>query len=318
MKDENEWDIPSSFVSSSFVLPVCYAPPRMTARARLGAADLVLCPGTLPRAGFRARAAAAQSGGFAGIGLWLPHRQRAHAEGLSDADLRAILGDHALVVTDVEAITDFGPCFRGGAAAAREPTPLERLAYEVAVAVGATTVTVVEGGGAPMAVAPAADAFALLCDRAAAHGLDVAIECWAHSSIDARCAAAIVAAAARPNGGLLVDTWHAHHDPHATDVLRAAPARSVKSVQVADVGRNAVGDYLFATMHQRALPLAGVADLVGWVRLLDAIGARAPLGVEVLSDALHALPPAEIAQRAGDAMRALLAAARGAVMIPSP
>lgn len=282
----------------------------MAALSRPGPGDLVLCPGTLPTATFRTRAAAAAAGGFSGIGLWLPHRRRAHAEGLSDADLRAILADHALVVTDVEAITDFGPCFRGGADAAREPTAQERLAYEVASAVGAMTVTVVEGPGEPMPVEPAAEAFAFLCDRALAHGLDVAIEFWPHSAVDARRAAAIVACAARGNGGLLVDTWHAHHEPYAGEALRGAPTGSVKSVQVADVGSEASADYFAATMHARRLPGDGVADLVGWVRLLDAIGARVPLGVEVLSDALHALPPEEAARRAGKAMRALLAAAR--------
>lgn len=282
----------------------------MAAHPRLGPGDLVLCPGTLPHAPFRVRAAAAAAGGFSGIGLWLPQRRRAHAEGLSDADLRAILADHALVVTDVEAITDFGPCFRGGADAAREPTSLERLAYEVATAVGATTVTVVEGPGAPIPVGPASEAFALLCDRAAAHGLEVAIEFWAHSAVDARRAAAIISTAGRRNGGLLLDTWHAHHEPYAGEVLRSAPSGCVKSVQVADVGGEVFADYVAATMHARRLPGEGVADLVGWIRLLDAIGTRAPCGVEVLSDALHALPPAETARRAGNAMRALLATAR--------
>jgi len=278
--------------------------------ARLGPGDLVLCAGTVPKATFRARVAAAAAGGFSGIGLWLPHRERAHAEGLSDADMRAILRDHAVVVSDVEAITDFGPCFRGGADTAREPTARERLAYEVASAVGATTVTVAEGAGEPMPVEPAAEAFVLLCDRAAAHGLDVAIEFWAHSAIGVREAAAIVARAARANGGLLVDTWHAHHDPRAADVLRAVSNGGVKSVQVADVASDTSPDYLAATMHARRLPGEGIADLVSWIGLLDAIGSRAPLGVEVLSDALHALPPGEAARRAGDAMRALLAAAR--------
>jgi len=278
--------------------------------ARLGPGDLVLCPGTVPKATFRARAAAAAAGGFSGIGLWLPHRLRAHAEGMSDTDMRAILGDHALVVTDVEAITDFGPCFRGGADTAREPTAQERLAYEVASAVGATTVTLVEGPGEPIPVEPASEAFALLCDRAAAHGLDVAIEFWAYSAIDARKAAAIVASAARGNGGLLVDTWHAHHDPQAANVLRGVPNGGVKSVQIADVGSEASSDYFATTMHARQLPGDGVADLLSWVRLLDAIGAHVPLGVEVLSDALHALAPDEAARRAGNAMRALLAAAR--------
>jgi sugar phosphate isomerase/epimerase len=280
------------------------------ARARLGPGDLVLCPGTLPRAPFRERAAAARAGGFAGIGLWLPHRKHAHAEGLWDADLRAILADHRLAVSDVEAITDFGPCFRGGSAAAREPSPMERLAYEVADAVGATTVTVVEGPGAPMEIGRAADAFGLCCDRAAAHGLDVAIEFWPHSSIDAERAAAIVAAAGRVNGGLLVDTWHAHHPPRPDALIGSLPGARVKSVQISDVRGGDVGDYLHATMHDRELPMRGIADLVGLLRQLDAIGARAPLGIEVLSDALHALPPVEIARRAGDALRTLVSAAR--------
>src|SRR5215468_2116544 len=84
----------------------CYVRRPMAALPQLGPGDLVLCPGTLPAATFRVRAAAAAAGGFSGIGLWLPQLRRAHAEGLSDADLRAILTDHALVVTDVEAITD--------------------------------------------------------------------------------------------------------------------------------------------------------------------------------------------------------------------
>jgi sugar phosphate isomerase/epimerase len=279
--------------------------------SRLGPGDLVLCPGSLPHATFRVRCAAAAAAGFAGIGLWLPQRRRAHAEGLSDADMRAVLRDHGLVVTDVEAITDFGPCFRGGATATREPSAQERLAYEVAAAVGASTVMVVEGPGSPMPVEPAAEAFALLCERAAEHGLDVAIESWVHSAVDTGTAARMVTSAARANGGLLVDTWHAHHEAAAAGVLREASGKIVKSVQVADVAPESPADYFAATMHLRRLPGDGTADLVAWVRLLDAIGARSPIGVEILSDALHALGPDDAARRAGDGLRALLALARG-------
>lgn len=281
-------------------------------RARLGPDDIVLSAGTLPRATFRERAAAARAGGFAGVGLRIPDLARARADGLSDADLRAILADAGLVATDVEAITDFGPCLRGGAGTAREPTALERRACDVALAVGATTVTVVEGGGAAMPIAPAADAFGLLCDRAAAAGLDVAIEPWPGSSIDVARAAAIVETAAQPNGGLVVDTWHCHHDAQAHAVLRALPGARVKAVQIADVGDEAAVDYLAATMHRRRLPGEGGSDLAAWVRALDRIGSSAPFGVEVLSDALNALPPLEIGRRAGRAMRALLVATRAA------
>jgi hypothetical protein len=49
---------------------------------------------------------------------------------------------------------------------------------------------------------------------------------------------------------------------------------------------------------------------VDWIRLLDSLGSRAPLGVEVFSRALDALPPEEVGRRCGAAARALLARAR--------
>jgi hypothetical protein len=52
--------------------------------------SLVLCAGTIPRASFRERVAAARAGGFDGISLRLGDYARARAEGLSDADIRAM------------------------------------------------------------------------------------------------------------------------------------------------------------------------------------------------------------------------------------
>ena len=54
----------------------------------------------------------------------------------------------------------------------------------------------------------------------------------------------------------------------------------------------------------------GDIDLEGLVRALDAIGCRAPLGVEVFSDAFDALESVEVGRRLGRAIRALLARAR--------
>ena len=69
-------------------------------------------------------------------------------------------------------------------------------------------------------------------------------------------------------------------------------------------------DYLAAALTRRLLPGEGALDLVGLVRLLDARGSLAPIGVEVCSQRLAAEPPETVARRAGDAVRALLSAAR--------
>jgi sugar phosphate isomerase/epimerase len=65
-------------------------------------------------------------------------------------------------------------------------------------------------------------------------------------------------------------------------------------------------------MHARLLPGEGEADPAGMLRDLDAAGCRAPVGIEVFSDRLNALPAREAAKLAADAGRALLAAVRGA------
>ena len=65
-----------------------------------------------------------------------------------------------------------------------------------------------------------------------------------------------------------------------------------------------------AAVGERLLPGDGSFDLVGLVRTLDRIGCRAPIGVEVYSDALATLPVDEIARTTADATRRVLDRAR--------
>ena len=68
------------------------------------------------------------------------------------------------------------------------------------------------------------EGFAGLCDRAAEHGLLVALEFLPWSGIpDVATAWRIVDAAGRANGGLLVDTWHHLRGVADDDALRARP-----------------------------------------------------------------------------------------------
>jgi sugar phosphate isomerase/epimerase len=273
----------------------------------LGPGDLVLCSGSLPRATFRERAAAAAAGGFRGLSLWARQVERAAAvEGLSPDDMQAVLADAGVLVGEVEALIDV----LGNPETPVRPSAREVACHRIADAFGARSLTVVEGEGAPLDLGAAGAAFGAVCDRAAEYGLLVHLEFWPGSRADLTTAAAVVDRAARPNGGLLVDAWHVQRTPGALAALRAIDRTPVLGVQLSDGPREPAGPYLDETMHRRRVPGEGDFDLVGLLHLLWARGVAAPLGVEVLSDALGAVPPAEVARRLGDATRALVARAR--------
>lgn len=274
----------------------------------LGPGDLVLSAGSLPRASFRERVAAAAAGGFRGVSLWVRQYERDRAAGLSDAEMRALLDDHGLVVAELEAVADV----LGAPATGSGPGARESACHRIAEALGARSITLVEGPGPRLEVAPAARAFAAVCDRAARCGLLVHVEYWPGSRADLDTAIAVVRAAARPNGGLLVDSWHTARGPGSLPRLVAAADAPVLAVQLSDGPLLGDGDYLDETMHRRRVPGDGEFDLVGLVRALDARGSTAPLGVEVLSDDLARLPPLEIGRRLGGATRALVDRARAA------
>ena len=273
----------------------------------LGPHDLVLCAGTLPRASFGERVRAAVAGGFRGISLWTRHYERERATGATDADMRAMLADHGLVVSEIEALSDV----LGTPGTSSGPGDREVTCYRIADGLGARSLSIAEGPGAPGATAPLADDFAAICDRAAAHGLLVHVEFWPGSRVDLATAIAVVREAARPNGGVLADSWHMARGPGSADVLRRATDVPILAVQMSD-GTLAPsgGDYVQETMRRRRLPGEGEFDLRSFVRLVDERGSRAPIGVEVLSDALATLAPEEVGRRAGAAARAVIGRAR--------
>jgi sugar phosphate isomerase/epimerase len=251
--------------------------------------------------------AAARAGGFAAVSLTTRDHARARADGLSDADIRALFADEGITVTDIEALA----AWRSGVTP-RRPEQSEDGIFAVAEAVGARGVSVVEGAGAPLAVGPAADAFGALCDRAAARGLQLHIEFWPGSALDLSTTLAIVQSTDRPNGGVMVDTWHLARTPGGQALVRTMPGTRVTAVQISDSPAvdGPEPDYLAAALGRRLVPGEGSLDLVGFLRLLREMGCRAPLGVEVCSERLAAESAVTVARRLGDTMRDLLRRAR--------
>jgi sugar phosphate isomerase/epimerase len=157
----------------------------------------------------------------------------------------------------------------------------------------------------------AAERFAALCDRAAAHGLQVAIEFLPWTGIpDPKTAWEICRLAGRRNGGLLVDSWHYFHSGADATTLRSVPRDQIIAIQFDDASRISTdADMLHDTLH-RSAPGEGVFDLVGFIRLLDEIGVQAPISVEIISPEQQQRPIAEAARIAHDTSAAVIARAR--------
>jgi sugar phosphate isomerase/epimerase len=273
----------------------------------LGPGDLILSHFSLGRSrAFEERVRAAAEAGFAGMGLYIGEYQRLRAEGARDADLRSVLDQHGMRLIEIEAL-------RGWSAAGPERAAYlrtERSVFAMSDALGpGRRVQVV--GPYSGTIDDAAEAFAGVCDRAAEHGLAAAIEFLPEMTNipDAATAMQIVTRAGRPNGGICLDCWHHFRGANDDDMLRAIPPERIFTVQFDDGPRQRVDpDYYTDCTRYRDVPGEGEFDLAGFLRLLDGMGVRLPLSVEVISADLLRRPAGDVARRLADATRAVVAA----------
>jgi sugar phosphate isomerase/epimerase len=252
-----------------------------------------------PRFGVAERVAAAAEAGFTGIGLLGPDHAQANAAGLSDADMANLLADAGVHVAEVEFVLDWsaGPDEPERQAVSRY---LEDTVWAVADAFGPRVVSVGESVGPDRLPPPdvLAERFAALCDRAAAHGLLVALEFLPWSGIpDIASAAAIVRAAERPNAGINLDAWHWFRGNPSAETLRAYADR-IFVFQIDDADPERVGPPEADTVLRRRYPGEGSFDLGGLLMLMRDAGVDVPVSVEVMSEEHYALPVGEAARRA--------------------
>lgn len=270
------------------------------AGSRAGAGE-----GEPARASLEARAAAAADAGYVGLGILIDDYEAMQAAGRSDAELRAICEHHGIAVPEVEFLYHWA-CTDDRAAFSRE---LEDRLYRAADAFGAHHLNMgdVNPPGEMPPLELAAERFAAICDRAADHGLLVALEFLPWSGIpDAATAWEIVRTAGRPNGGINLDVWHHFRGAADDRMLRAIPPERIVCVAISDADAEVVGDLIEDTTRRRRLPGEGSFDLVGFLRLLDELGVDAPVTVEILSDEQNALPTGEAARVAIAAARAVI------------
>ena len=158
------------------------------------------------------------------------------------------------------------------------------------------------------------DSFARFCDLAAAHGLTADLEFMPWTAVpDVAAAARVVAAADRPNGGVLVDALHFDRSGGTLAQIAALPRARVNYVQFCDgaVPFDPSDEGLIRVARgARLFPGQGGIDLIGLAR---AIPEGVTISVEVphlaLAEKVDALGRAEMAIAATRAI--LRAAGRG-------
>jgi sugar phosphate isomerase/epimerase len=274
-------------------------------------AGLCLWAGSVQRLDFDQRIEAAHAGGFDSTSLFPYEVHRARREGVTDAELRARFEDAGVRVAVIDPLARWLPTWSSpGDLPADDPAHGDLGPDEVfamAVAFGADLISVLALYDPPVSAEVGGPAFAALCDRAAEHGLRLQLEFIPGTGIhDLTAAWEIVRAADRPNGGVLLDTWHFFRSDSSFDLLEELPADRIFGLQIEDAPAEFPADPAHESLHGRLLPGEGGLDLE---RFLATVADKVPLltGPEVFSDQLGALPAAELGRRLGESTRAALA-----------
>jgi sugar phosphate isomerase/epimerase len=253
------------------------------------------------------RVHAAAAAGFAGIGLfvsrWAEVRQDpAHVERLDEA-----LAQTGLRLWGIEVARGWGP----SAEVSEEALAFETLAWEMRERFGCAYLQAI--GWKVGTPAEAAPGFGALCDRARDHGVNVALEFVPEFTDieNATQALEVVERAGRDNGGFCVDSWHVTRSTNNPDDILALPGDRIFSIQFNDGPIVADDpDYYTDTTTNRVAPGSGEFLLEDIIRNLDTIGAACPIGLEVCSTGLFAMPAADAAKAVADGTRGVLSRAR--------
>jgi sugar phosphate isomerase/epimerase len=258
------------------------------------------------RTPFPERVAAASAAGFRGIGIQPHDHARSRDAGFSDAEMHELLDHHGVVLGEVDGVP-----WWPDASAAGSFEGAQREALVLGEEFGA------HHGVAPCPLGPlgstdeVVERFAAACDLASAHGLRLGLEFLPWAPIRTLGQAwEIVRLADRPNGGLTFDFWHYTAGGFDDELLRSIPGDKIHAIHFTDGHRDPSLDAFAETMVGRRLPGEGEFPIGHLVRVLDEIGARTPMTVELVSIPHRHLPTADYARLVYDSVRAAVEDAR--------
>ncbi|MGZ4214760.1 MAG: sugar phosphate isomerase/epimerase family protein, partial [Solirubrobacteraceae bacterium] len=176
-----------------------------------------------------------------------------------------------------------------------------KLLFDTAATFDAHHIKVGNIPGTPCELDALVESFAELCQDAADHtNAKVAYEFMPFdvnvNTLDT--ALKLATESNQPNGGLAIDTWHMAKLGIPPDELKRIPPQYLTWVELSDGQFENMEDPIDEVVNHRHLPGEGEFDIPGYVEACREVGYEGPWGVEVLSEALRALPIEEEFQRA--------------------
>lgn len=269
--------------------------------------------GCLARTPFLEQVKGASLAGFDSMSIWpnvWRHAQR--KDGLTTADMRAMLDDHGLAMTDVDSCSDWVPRPSGDT---KQFGPItiaypRRELLEVGQQLGASTLVAVHLTDAALDYDRDIEAFAQLCDDAKEYGMRVALEFVAFSNVpDVATALKIVEGAGCANAGLVVDLWHHVRGTRDDEALSTIPADKVYTVQISDGPTHSPYGMLEEAMFHRQWPGTGDFDVTTFLQTLDELGAHASVGAEIHQASFQDRHPVAVTREIHDSVRQALVVA---------
>ena len=267
-----------------------------------------LSAGSLAECDFRSLVEAVGSAGFGFLTLWPSHFEEALASGLRPADMRTILADNGVSVSELDPLARWLPMGdQEGLIAASVLRYPESEFYRMADALGARSLNVIHMADASLPEAELVDALGSLCQRASEHGLLVSVEFMAWSPIsNLGKARELVRATGRSDCGVNIDTWHHYRTGGTTEEIAGLDADEVTAIQLSDVETRPWEEILQETARARCMPGDGAGLAGEALAAFECVGVEAPINLEVFSDEVRRLPTAKAAHALAEKVRTLI------------
>jgi sugar phosphate isomerase/epimerase len=254
-----------------------------------------LCWGTVERADAFELVDAAADAGFGSVAI-APRM-------LLDLDpgrVRARLADQGVRARVVDAILSWLP---GSPDPITVDEPLRTVlaipaarCFDLAEELGSEVVNVAHFLGTDVEVPAMATSVAELAGLARERGLRLTLEFIPGTGLpDLARTVAVIGAAASDNVSIMLDTWHFARSGGTVDQLRALAPGAIGGLQVSDRVEPPAGTP-YRPMEDRRLPGQGELPLRELLAVVLAANPGVPVGLEVFSERLRALPPNEAAR----------------------
>ncbi len=267
--------------------------------------NIGLACGSLSFANFQQLVEAAASAGFNSVSLRPFHYKNALSDGLSVQDMRQILDDNGIHITELDPYCSWHNAHVDpGNIAAPFFSLTDEDFYEVADNLGARSLNIIQIGGEDISLEQKADLIGELCLRAEKHDLIVTVEFMPWSPISSlKDAIALHDKVASSNFGINIDIWHHFRSGgQISDLTRIAPDK-IQNIQFNDVAETPWDNLLEETAQARLCPGEGFSESVKILQTLYNHGVTAPISIEVYSMELMALPFEATARRMATAMQ---------------